>query len=370
MGRGELNRTFSFFLELLQVSLGISETPSWVPSSQEWQGIWRIAKEQAIVGVLIEGIERLPSALQPPESVLIQWIGRMRRIARQNEIKNEAVVELCKESKENGTQILVVKGQTLAALYPNKYLRQSGDIDYLVCPDDWSRAYQSLISAHGESVRDANAEKHIEWRKDEVLYEMHHELASFAYPKHQRYWKSVIEKEIWENPWTVDIEGYAVPTLSPVYNVLYVFVHLFEHFIKEGIGLRHLVDWYYLIKKANLSLGSREALVLENHLKALGLRNAFTGFGAILTDYMGLTGESFPFEITDKNHRYAPSLMENILEMGNLGHNKGAINGFSHIGRIWSQAWQFGHYAPSEVWWRIPHMFVWWVKKLLRIIKR
>ena len=110
---------------------------------------------------------------------------------------------------------------------------------------------------------------------------------------------------------------------------------------------------------------------LEAHLEAIGLKKAFIGFGAILTDYLGLPPEDFPFDIPDEFHRRAGSLWKNILKMGNFGKNKkylkksGPVHGLQHIWRIAGQTLKFHYYAPSESWWKIPQMLGWWYRKFV-----
>ena len=39
--------------------------------------------------------------------------------------------------------------------------------------------------------------------------------------------------------------GYAVPTWE--FNVVFQLSHIFKHLLQEGIGLRQLIDYYYLL---------------------------------------------------------------------------------------------------------------------------
>jgi hypothetical protein len=55
-------------------------------------------------------------------------------------------------------------------------------------------------------------------------------------------WDSLIEKE-WQEKYFVEIDGVKVRTLSPTLNAAYVFIHLFFHFIREGVSLRPFCDW-------------------------------------------------------------------------------------------------------------------------------
>ena len=173
--------------------------------------------------------------------------------------------------------------------------------------------------------------------------------------------------EILSTPWSVNINGYEVPTLAPMHNILYVFAHIFEHLILEGVGMRQFCDLYYLLTTYILS--ENEIRRLKEHLEKLGLDSAFTGVCSILTDYLGMPAENVPLPIKEHDHKRAPALMQNIVSRGNFGHNvkynheSGASHGVEHLGRVVSQSYKFVGYAPSEVIWRVPSMFQWRIKR-------
>ena len=360
--------------ELLQLSLGTRERLSRASSADEWERLYELAEEQAITGLLLKGLERLPEAQLPPLELKLQWIGEVQIIQHENKMMDKAVVNLCQKMEKAGIRIFVFKGQTLAVLYPDATLRQSGDIDFYCHLEDWEKGLQWFKEEWQVEPDDTNASKDVEFMYQDIAYEMHNKLTLFMNPKHGRYWEEVVMPEIKANLCSVTIDNYEVSTLSPLYNVLYVFVHIFQHLISDGIGLRQFVDWYYLMedvrwKKDNVDL-------LERHLDGIGMRSAFIGLGTVLTDYMGLPKEKFPFPISEKDHGNASALVANIIEYGNFGQNiqytqqRGVIHAMQHIGRVVGQSRRFGHYAPAEVWWRIPHMFVWWGKKVWRIVKK
>lgn len=356
------------FFELLRISIGAGNNLSRVPSVGEWSAIYEESERQAISGILLHGIEMLPLEQRPPQDMLLQWIGDGQMISQQNAVMNKAVVGLCRGLDGICSRYVVVKGQTLASLYSVKELRQSGDIDFLVHPDDWQKVFTIFSNELGEDAIDAHSEKHVEWEKDDVTYEMHRWLNDFASIKHQLYWENVVMKEAWMQPFSVEINGYKVPTLSPLYNVLYIFVHLFYHLINEGVGLRQFVDWYFLLLGFDFTIDDNE--VLEKHLKGIGLYRAFVVCGAVLTEYLGLDESKFPFEISEKDHQNSRKLIDNILEKGNFGHNTnyvqphGVIHGLQQFWQVLKQCFKFGKYAPSESW---GYLFVkvrWWWKKL------
>lgn len=352
------------FLELLPVSLGSRDRLSQVPAAQDWKRLYKVAYEQALVGVLMQGLDRLPEEQRPPMQLLLKWVAFVQKIQIRSGVMDRAVVKLCQDMKARGIRVLLFKGQTLARSYPDATLRHSGDIDFLVHPADEQKALEWLHGLQVEDLDEDTAERHINFQLDKLQYEMHRKMAIPACPKHRRYWERVVMPEIWNTATTVNINGQEVPTLSPVYNMLYVFVHIYQHLMSEGIGFRQFVDWYHLA--ATTRFGEGEKALLERHLRGLGLYNAFCGIGALLTDCLGLDGAKFPFPISAEAHRQVPVLVKNMLEKGNFGHNQryrhgGIRKDLRHVQFIVGQARLFRHYAPLESSWIIPNMTRWWL---------
>lgn len=367
----------NYFLELLQVALRHRDALSGIPTEEEWELVYQLAEEQAVTGIMLSALERLAESQKPDQMILLQWIGTGQMIEQQNLVMNKAVVRLCRMMTEQGIRIFVFKGQSVATYYPEPHLRQSGDIDFYCHHEDWEKAVRLFCDEKGMELNDLHTRKDVSFTWEDVVYEMHNRITLFNYPCYRRYWEKVVMPEILAHPYTVKIDGYEVPTLAPTYNALYIFVHIFQHLIASGIGLRQFVDWYYVLNaNSNLNANVIDVEVLERHLKGLGLRKAYSGLGAILTDYLGMKEDVFPFEISDDDHKRAEKLKTNILEMGNFGHNVQYksknmwAHGLEHIWRMTKQAWVFHHYAPMEAWWHIPSMFLWWMKKIGRLIKR
>lgn len=340
---------------------------------EEYESVMTLARQQAVAGLVSQAL--MASGVKLERQDALELFGLQQSIRRRNAELDVAVVRLCQKMREAGIRIVVMKGQTLAALYSIPELRQSGDIDFYCHPEDWNKALCFIREQLLKTVSNHNTEKHVEFDLNGVQYEMHRMLTSFARPKHQRYWDTVVVPAIWEPEAYIKINDFDVPVLPPTYNVLYTFVHIFYHLIIEGIGLRQFCDWAVLLHEMYHGQCIMDNALLERHLKGIGLMKAYTGLGAILTDYLGLPEEEFPFEISADDHQKAPKLFQNMLEMGNFGHNKqyvherGVLHGIQHLGRITLQARRFAHYAPAEAWWRIPYMFQWWGLKILRILK-
>ena len=356
--------------------LGLLRSAIWSSSSEELHGgltheqyvsLIELSKQQTVAGLISQAL--IDHDIKLEEDDAMDVCSLTFSIKKQNRKIDEAVVKLCKIMDEQHIRIMVMKGQTLSIFYPHPELRQSGDIDFICHPDDIDKAVQYLKKDLGLKLSDHGSDKHARFTMDDVKYEIHRMLTNFAYPSSHRYWEKVYMKEVWEHPYTVEVNGYPVPTLEPTYNAVYVFEHILFHLIMDGVGLRQFCDWAIFLQQHKDTL-NKELLV--KHLEGIRLKKAYSGLGAVLTDYLGLPEESFPLPITPKDHKKSESLFKNLIEWGNFGHNiqyknsHGPLHGLEHLVRIGKQTIRFSHYAPTEVLWRLPYMLKWWTKRGIR----
>lgn len=357
------------FLGLLRYALWgtASEGVMGELSHDHYVSLIELSKQQTVAGLISQAL--IDNNVKLEEDDAMDVCSLLVSINRQNQKIDEAVVKLCKMMEEQHIRIMVMKGQTLSIFYPQPELRQCGDIDFICHPDDIAKAVQFLKKDLGLKLSDAGSDKHARFTMDDVKYEIHRMLTNFAYPPSHRYWENVYMKDVWEHPYTVEVNGYPVPTLAPTYNAVYVFEHILFHLIMDGVGLRQFCDWAISLHQNKENIDKD---LLIKHLEGVRLKKAYSGLGAVLTDYLGLPEESFPLPISEKDHRKSESLFKNLIEWGNFGHNlqyknaHGPLHGLEHLKRIGSQAWRFKNYAPAELLWRVPYMLKWWTKRLIR----
>ena len=113
----------------------------------------------------------------------------------------------------------------------------------------------------------------------------------------------------------VVIEGEPIPVPPPIFNVIFVFMHLYLHFINGGIGLRHVCDWVMLMHKHYNEIDVEE---LEKRLKDFGLSKAWRSFTPIAVEYLGLPEKECPLyspEYIDKSGK----IFSLIIDEGNFG---------------------------------------------------
>ena len=125
---------YNLFFELLQLALGTRDRLSRAPSPDEWTSICQESQRPAILGLMVEGLERLPKEQLPKQGLLLQWIGLPLQIESQNCLLNKRCHELQQVFSEAGFACCILKGHGNALYYPKSEVRQSGDIDIWAFP--------------------------------------------------------------------------------------------------------------------------------------------------------------------------------------------------------------------------------------------
>lgn len=120
---------WKLFFDLLKVTTGNRDQLPVVPTAEAWHTIYQLASQQALVGVLYGGINRLPKEQLPPQDLLLKWYAMARQIEQCNEQLNAECVEVARYLTQQGYDYAILKGQSLASLYPQPQLRTPGDID-------------------------------------------------------------------------------------------------------------------------------------------------------------------------------------------------------------------------------------------------
>ena len=144
------------------------------------------------------------------------------------------------------------------------------------------------------------------------------QMTLFEAVRHKRYWEDVLAKS---SPSTIIISGEEVRIMEPTLYAAYLFMHLFFHFIKEGIGLRHLCDWAVMMHHYADEIDKGR---LEEVLRNVGMLKAFLAFGTILADKLGM--KDFPLVLSEKDRKCQARIMKEIMHSGNFGRGKRHIS--------------------------------------------
>ena len=315
------------FFNFLQFCIGTeAEIPTSVKDA-DWKVLYVIAKKQALIGVLFHGIKQLPQELAPDAELLMRWMGMAQKIRLQNIRLFLDSAKVCKKFKDVGFRNCILKGQGNALLYPDPYMRTSGDID-IYLDGGRNRVIQYINKVCPNQVMRYH---HVDFPVMKTPIEVHFTPSYMFFPVHnrrmQKWFKEVMDLQC-SNVVTLP-DGYGeitVPTMS--FNVIYILTHLYRHVFTEGIGLRQLIDYYFVLNKEEL-LVIRDTL--QRELKHLGLWKFAKAVMYVLHETLGLPEEKMIAPVDVNEGRF---LLAEIMQGGNFGQYDTRLGSKENEGKL------------------------------------
>ena len=245
-----LSQQQRIFFEFLRFCIGTAQE---VPSSlkgADWRVLYAMARKQCLVGVLFDGIKRLPADVGMDKGLLFQWMAQNQTLRKANARLDKAAVEVAEWFGRKGFRTCVLKGQGNALLYPPGMERTPGDIDLWV--DGGDRKVVSFVRSL--SPDEKVCYHHIGFPEyNGVEVEVHFRPSFLFCFRHNRRLQGYYERMMDEQfAHKVKLGGQgevAVPKAE--FNLIFQLTHIFTHLMNEGIGLRQLLDYFFLLKNTD-----------------------------------------------------------------------------------------------------------------------
>ena len=367
--------TEKLFFDLIRVSIGQQVCLSHTPSADEWGELYAMAKKQSLVGVCFAGVHRLVGQQQePPEMLYLTWMGMAAKIQQRNEVVNRQCVDLQKQLSADGLRSCILKGQGNASLYVVKKgsngkegvesnlsaLRQSGDIDIWI--EGGRKKVVDYVQqiAPTDDIRDNHATLNI-FNDTEV--EAHFRPATLRNPirnkKLQKFFELTSDDCFAHE---IDLEEGKIIVPTAEFNIVYQMVHIFEHFFTEGIGMRQVMDYYFVLQSAKGSRGLRVQEV-QRVVSDLGLdRFASALMWVIKTVFVGHANDDDDFFPWKPNEEDGHVLINEILLSGNFGKQDERQKNM--YDSRWNSFWMV-HFKTLHFW-RFDH-WAWFWSPLWRV---
>lgn len=333
------------FFDFLRFCIGSAKEIPGSLKEVDWKELYAIAKKQALLGVLFDGIKRLPKELAPEQKLLMQWMVMAEQIRKQNIRLFLDSVKVCKNFENKGFANCILKGQGNALLYPDPYMRTPGDIDIYLAGGR-KRVMQYINKVCPNQVMRYH---HVDFPVMKTAIEVHFTPSYMLFPIHnsrmQKWFKEVMGEQC--NHRVSLPDGYGeihVPQVS--FNVIYILSHLHRHIFTEGIGLRQLLDYYFVLLKwhtdltnltdSNKSLPQMTQIntdldTLRHELKYLGLWKFAQAVMFVMKEVFGLSEDRMIVPMDEREGRF---LLDEIMRGGNFGQYDTRLGSKENEGKL------------------------------------
>ena len=391
------------FFDFLRFCIGSAKDIPSTLKEADWKELYRIAQRQCLVGILFDGIKKLPAEhIGMEKELLLHWMAESQMLEKANVRLNDAAIQVSEWFRKKGFRTCILKGQGNALMYPNPYSRTPGDIDIWVEGGDKRViSFVRSISPHEKACY-----HHIEFPsykgvEVEVHYRPSFLLRFWHNRKLQKYYGMVKEEQFSHRVMLGEQGEIAIPTVE--FNLIFQLTHIYAHLMNEGIGLRQLLDYYFVVcdfykvyqnfsnPSVSLSKGSstfspspsssgsgdvtallgarhRYALrladhqrstpdcagwdrlgVLQKELKELGLWKFAGAIMYIMQEVFGMPASQL---IVPPNEKYGKFVLNEVLEAGNFGkHDERNCFGKSQLGHNLQRVYRdmrLVRYFPAE----------------------
>lgn len=242
-----MKKQLQIFFDFLRFCIGSTKEIPDSSKEADWKELYAIAKKQCLVGILFDGIKKLPAEyVGMKKELLLQWMAESQMLEKANVRLNDAAIQVSEWFRKKGFRTCILKGQGNALMYPNPYSRTPGDIDIWVEGGDKRViSFVRSISPHEKACY-----HHIEFPSYKgVEVEVHYRPSFLLCFRHnrklQKYYERVKEEQFSHRVMLGEQGEVAIPTTE--FNLIFQLTHIFSHLMNEGIGLRQLLDYYYVL---------------------------------------------------------------------------------------------------------------------------
>lgn len=227
--------------------------------------------------------------------------------------------------RKNNINMVILKGAAAAIYYPRPDLRTMGDIDFLVNPKEFQKAYHILLeNGYQLAYPEDETPHHITLRKNNIVFEIHKTLSIIARNNagnYGDYLQDLLLKGLSSNEQKY-IENWSFPMFPRLQNGIVLLLHVVQH-LNSGLGLRQIVDWMMFV---NSELNDETwRLEFQPILRKIKLEK----FAIILTRmcqlHLGLRTEDITW-CHSADPLLCNKLLDHFMEKGNFGR-KAAKNG-------------------------------------------
>lgn len=311
------------------------------------------ARKQSIIGVAWNALKNGygDSDFELDEDEVLEWQSNYLNIAKRNIHVYKKAAWVCKNFQAEGFRACILKGQGNALMYPDKMARVSGDIDVWLWPTaedgktlatltqrqrrkrilDYVRQFdkKARMRYHHvdfDIIKDVPVEVHFfpismnnpwanrrlqRWFDEQASAQFGHHV-NFTLPKEGSSGMDAPNDSVGERL------GFNCPTNG--FNLIYQMLHILHHFFDEGIGLRQLIDYYYLLQQELTTKEKADAVRMFERLHVLDFARAVM---YVEQEILGLDSDYLLLEPDEKRGKV---LMEEIIQGGNFGKD----STFSH----------------------------------------
>ena len=295
------------------------DTPVAIEGPIDWNAVMQYAQHHANQALLGGVASQMTGDNRPSDALL----GEMKLAMRNNLLNQLRLKQILASAlellREHHIEPVLLKGFSLARLYPNPNLRQFGDIDLFVGLGDFHQACTLLRTLPGSYNwgEEVDVGRHYNIEFGNYPMEIHRVSADVVDPKEAATYAVIEHDGLYDHTQHVSFEDLEITIPSKEFMVFYTFFHAWEHFLNSGVGWRQISD---VALTLHAYYGQLDLDKLRQWFTGMHLMKPWQAFGLLMVEHLGLPEAEMPF-YDASCRRAAQRLYRNVMEVGNFSRN-------------------------------------------------
>ena len=316
----KINKTEYILLQYLGLSLRLSESVDFLPTltAAEWEQVLVLADCHEVLPLLERVLE--PDKFSEEQRLFIQSkTAKTVYKGIQLQVLNARLTALL---EKEGIIAVTLKGCTVARFYPVAEFRKTTDIDLFVADREEAKRALQILEANGfHPSEEWHANHHVilNSAKKEVV-ELHTTWADEFKEKHLNQSLKKLQKESGQHCQRIDFQGLKVYAYETAWQGFYLMIHMLQHFVGSGFGLRNLCDWVVLWENCD---DAKEREDFWRMVCESGTAEFAKAVTAICVNDLGLSKEKSPVPAENPvEQEVIDALLRDILDAGEFGYSE------------------------------------------------
>ena len=169
-------------------------------------------------------------------------------------------------------------------------------------------------------------------------------------------WLDVHKEEIFGGH--TDGTDFKVVTPTKQFNRFYILLHIYRHFLYEGVGLRQLLDYYFVLRTGHTEITETTEIIAT--LKEFGMLRFARGVMWIMQEVFALEKSYMICEPLENEGRF---ILSEVMAGGNFGHydkrlSSGRVGKLQTVKKVVTHNVHLMRHYLTEIIWP-PIWFVW-----------
>ena len=300
------------------LATALFDKPLDLPKDTDLGAVLDEAERHMVFGVAGEALTALPEDALEGER-LLDLQDKTVTLLRQNAALAAARAALCAHLAKSGIPAVILKGESVAALYPTPDLRVAGDIDCLLHEANIPTV-GAYLEKNGYTRADKEGDHHVAYRRGVVVIELHRTVSGLPEGAVGKQLRHLLADTL-DTARHITLNGDEIPVPDDLHQALILLLHMQQHMREGGLGLRQVCDWAVFV--ASLSADLHQDL--RDTLREVGLARFAAAVTAAAVRHLGLSPEKNPFGECDA--ALADALFADFMASGNFGRGNADFAG-------------------------------------------